>query len=132
MEITVRTIRPMPQTTIRVMIRPPRARTVESGTEVSIALGSAAVNSLKQRAPAGQHLMHVRGADDLLLGQRKLDRSEDERPRLGPAHAAVERDQLLERAAALEGRVVEAVHVDVRRVLEAVGAEQVPSSVRRE
>ena len=35
-------------------------------------------------------------------------RVEDERPRLGAADAAVERDQLLERTAGLECRVVEA------------------------
>jgi hypothetical protein len=37
----------------------------------------------------------------------------------------VEGDQLLERAALVEGGVVEAADHDVRNVLEAVGAEQV-------
>ena len=50
---------------------------------------------------------------------------EDERPGLRPADAAVEGDQLLEGAAGLERRVVEAADHDVRDVREAVGAEQV-------
>ncbi len=51
---------------------------------------------------------------------------------LRPAHAAVERDQLLEGAALLELRVVEAVDHDVGDVLEAVGPAQVLGRVRRE
>ena len=41
------------------------------------------------------------------------DRMQDERPRLRPSEPAVERDQLLERAALLELGVVEAVDQDV-------------------
>jgi hypothetical protein len=50
---------------------------------------------------------------------------EDERPCLQAAHSAVERDQLLEGAALVEHRVVEAPDHDVGDVLEAVGARQV-------
>ena len=69
--------------------------------------------------------MDLRRADDRLGRHRQLDRMQDERPRLGPAQSAVERDQLLERAALLELGVVEAVDHDVGDVLEAVGAQQV-------
>ena len=57
---------------------------------------------------------------------------EDERARLEPSDAAVERDQLLERAALLEIGVVEAPDHDVADMLEAVGPEQVLRRVRRE
>ena len=59
-------------------------------------------------------------------------RVEDERLRLRPAEAAVERDQLLEGAALVEQRVVEAVDEDVGHVREAVGAPQVLARVGRE
>ena len=52
--------------------------------------------------------------------------------RLGPADPAVERDQLLERAALLEIRVVEAADHDVGHVREPVRAEQVARRVRGE
>ena len=57
---------------------------------------------------------------------------EDERARLRPAQAAVEGDQLLERAAFLEVRVVEAADHDVGHVREAVRAQQVAGGARRE
>ena len=57
---------------------------------------------------------------------------EDEGPRLRAAEPAVEADQLLERAALVEGRVVEAADHDVGDVREAVGAPQVPAGGGRE
>src|SRR4051812_42161484 len=57
---------------------------------------------------------------------------EDEGPRLGAAEAAVEADELLERAALVERRVVEAADHDVGDVREAVGALEVQRSRRRE
>ena len=54
-----------------------------------------------------------------------MRRVEDERPRLRAAEPAVEADQLLERAALVERRVVEAADHDVGDVREAVGAQQV-------
>ncbi len=76
--------------------------------------------------------MDRRGADDRLVGKRQLGRVEEERPRLRAADSPVERDQLLERAALVEGGVVEAAYHDVGDVLEPVRAEQVPWSGRRE
>ena len=57
---------------------------------------------------------------------------QDERPRLKPADAAVEGDQLLEGTAFVEIGVVEAADHDVADVLEAVGAEEVLRRMRRE
>src|SRR5881396_1980970 len=57
---------------------------------------------------------------------------EDEWPGLRPAEPAVERNQLLEGAALFQLRVVKAVHEDVRRVREAVGAHEVASCIRAE
>ena len=59
-------------------------------------------------------------------------RVQDERPRLEAAEAAVEGDQLLERAALVELGVVEAADHDVGDVLEAVGAQQVSRRGGRE
>ena len=50
----------------------------------------------------------------------------DERPRLKPADAAVEGDQLLEGTSFVEIGVVEAPDHDVADVLEAIGAEEMP------
>src|SRR3954447_15543517 len=72
--------------------------------------------------PADEHPVDGGSADDRLVRYRQVRRMEDERPRLRAAEAAVERDQLLERAALLERRVEEAVQEQVRRVLEPVGA----------
>src|SRR3954454_22888374 len=73
--------------------------------------------------PADEHPVDGGSADDRLLPAPPLrpgegGRMEDDRPRLRAAEAAVERDQLLERAALLERRVEEAVQEQVRRVLE--------------
>ena len=57
---------------------------------------------------------------------------QDERPRLRAAEAAMEGDQLLERATLLELRVVEATDHDVRHVLETVRAQQMGRSIRGE
>src|SRR5262245_47001258 len=57
---------------------------------------------LERTAPSRQQLVNAGGADDRLVRQGKRDRMEDERPRLGAAHPAVERDQLLERAPLLQ------------------------------
>ena len=62
-------------------------------------------------------------------GHLEVRRVEDERPRLLSADASVERDQLLEGAALVEIRVVEAAHHDVGDVLEAVGAQEVRGAV---
>src|SRR5437879_9318389 len=56
---------------------------------------------------------------------------EDERPCLGSAEAAVEGDQLLERAALVEIRVIEAVDQDVGGLRESVRTEEMPRRVRR-
>ena len=69
--------------------------------------------------------MHRRSTDERLVRQRQLDGREDERTGLEAAHAAVERDQLLERAALVELGVVEAVHEEIGRVREPVRAKQV-------
>jgi len=52
-----------------------------------------------------------RRTDELLGGHLELGRVQDERARLRAADAAVERDQLLEGAARVERRVVEAPEV---------------------
>ena len=83
-------------------------------------------------APAREHRVHLLGADDRLGRDRQLDRVQDERPGLGSAQAAVEGDQLLERAALLELGVIEAVDHDVGDVLEPVGPAQVRGGVGRE
>ena len=62
------------------------------------------------------------GADDRLGGHFEVRRVQHEAVHLEAAHAAVERDQLLEGAALFELRVVEAVDEDVGGVREPVGA----------
>ena len=57
---------------------------------------------------------------------------QDERLGLRAAEAAVERDQLLERAARFEVRVVERADHQVGDVREAVRPQQMPARVRRE
>src|SRR2546430_3922197 len=57
---------------------------------------------------------------------------EEERRGLRPAEPAVERNQLFESAALFQLRVVKAVHEDVRRVREAVGAHEVAPRIRAE
>src|SRR5215207_6260751 len=69
--------------------------------------------------------MHARRSDDGALRERKLDGMEDERPRLRPSNPAVERDQLLERAALVEVGVVEAPDHDVGDMRERVRPQQV-------
>ena len=88
--------------------------------------------ALERPAPAGEHTVNLLRADDRLVRERQLDGVEDERLRLRPAEPAVEGDQLLEGAALLESRVVEAADHDVGDVREAVRAQQVPRRVRRE
>ena len=65
-------------------------------------------------------------------GPGRLLGVEDEGPRLGAAEAAVEGDQLLERAALVEVGVVEAADQDVGDVREPVGAQQVARRGRGE
>ena len=74
--------------------------------------------------------MHAGGADDRPRRRLEMLRVEDERSRLEPADAAVERDQLLEGAALVEIRVVEAPDHDVGDVREAVRPEQMLRRVR--
>ena len=85
-----------------------------------------------RRQPSSSSV-HGGGADRSARPGAAARRIHHERPRLGAAEAAVERDQLLERAALVELRVVEAADHDVGHVREAVGAQQVlrRRSVRR-
>ena len=87
---------------------------------------------LQHVPPPDQHVVHGGGAQDRLGGQGELDRVQDERLSLRTAEPAVERDQLLERAALLELGVVEAAHHDVGHVLEAVAPAQVIGGARGE
>ena len=93
-------------------------------------LGSVA--ALERLPPPLEQRVHRGRADDRLVRDRERRRVQDERPGLRAAEAAVERDQLLERAALVEQRVVEAADHDVGHVREAVGAPQVLGRVRRE
>jgi hypothetical protein len=76
--------------------------------------------------------MYRLGPDDRFGGHRQVARAEDEAARLRATEPAVEGDQLLERAALVQRRVVEAAHHDVGDVREAVGAPQVPRGRGRE
>jgi len=76
--------------------------------------------------------VHGGGAEDRPFGNGQLDGVEDERLRLRPSEPAVEGDELLEGAALVELRVVEAPDHDVGDVLEAVCAEEMVRGVRRE
>ncbi len=87
---------------------------------------------LEPASPAQENAVDAGGAEDGARRQLEVRRVEDERSRLQPADASVERDQLLEGAALLELGVVEAAHHDVGDVLEAVGAQQVPGRGGRE
>ena len=82
--------------------------------------------------PADQDLVNGGRTDDLRLGHLELRGMQDERPRLRAADAAVERDQLLERAAGLHPGVVEAADHDVGDVVESVRAEEMLRRIRRE
>src|SRR5207244_5342716 len=82
--------------------------------------------------PCREHAVERLGADQRLLGRRQLRREEQERPCLGAAESAVERDQLLEGAALVKSRVVEAADEQVRRVRETVCAEKMPRRRGRE
>src|SRR5437763_86624 len=88
--------------------------------------------ALKRRSPAREQRMDGGRADDRLCGSGQSERMEDERPRLRSAESAVERDQLLERAAFVKCGVVEAVHEQVGSVRESVGAKKVTRGVGRE
>src|SRR3954470_4832766 len=76
--------------------------------------------------------MHRRRAKQRLVRRREVLRMQDEGARLRAAEPAVEADQLLERAALVERRVIEAADHDVRDVLEAVRAQQVADGGRGE
>ena len=80
---------------------------------------------LESAPPPDEDAVHARGAEDRARRHLELRRVEDERAGLHAAEAAVEADQLLERAALVELGVVEAADHDVADVLEAVGAQQV-------
>src|SRR3954447_1290256 len=83
-------------------------------------------------SPASEQEVDGCGADDRCVGDRERCRGEQKRSSLGTADAAMEGDQLLERAALFQSRVVEAPDHDVGDVGEAVGAQQVSGSVPRE
>src|SRR4051812_50180712 len=68
--------------------------------------------------------MHRRRSDERLVARLERGGVEDEGLRLRPAEAAVEGDELLERAGLVEHGVVEAADHDVGDVHEAVGAPQ--------
>ena len=106
---------------------PNRGRTAAGapiGSTASVPFSSAAT----ARAPRGPPAAPTIGS----AGSSRRVGMEDERPRLRAAEAAVEGDQLLERAALVELGVVEAADHDVGDVLEAVGAKQVLRRGRRE
>ena len=86
--------------------------------------------TVERASPADEDVVHRGGADDRLTGHRQRHRMQDERLGLRAAEPAVERDQLLERAALLEVGVVEAVDHDVGDVLESVGAAQMGRRAR--
>ena len=77
----------------------------------------------------GKHAVHC-SAPMMGARSRKSDGIQDERLRLWPTQPAVERDQLLERAAFFQVWVVEAADHDVRHVRESVGPKEMPSGVR--
>src|SRR5947209_10115209 len=64
------------------------------------------------RPPPAQQLIDGLGADERLVGYREPRGMQQERARLRSSHAAVERDQLLERASLLGDSVVKAVDED--------------------
>src|SRR5262245_16153092 len=77
--------------------------------------------ALELLSPTSQKAVNCGGADDRLGWERQRRRVEDEGPRLRAAQTAVEGDELLEGAALVELRVVEAADHDVGHVREAVG-----------
>ena len=77
---------------------------------------------LQRSTPTHQDVVNRGGADNWFARHRQLDRMKDEGTGLPPTQAAVEGDQLLERTALLEDRIVEAVDEDVRGVREAIRA----------
>ena len=85
---------------------------------------------LELLAPAPQDAVHACGTEDRAVRNLEVLGVEDERTGLEPADAAVEGDQLLERAALVEIGVVEAADHDVADVLEAVGAQEMLRRVR--
>ena len=82
--------------------------------------------------PGAQQRVDGLGPHDRLARGRQRCRVQDERPGLRAAQPAVERNQLLERAAFLECRIEEAADEDVGGVREPVGSEEVLRSGRRE
>ena len=88
--------------------------------EVHREASAPARSPLERPSPAGEDAVDSLGADNGVVGERESDRVQDESPRLGPSQPAVERDQLLERAALFEIRVVEAADHDVGHVGEPV------------
>ena len=79
-----------------------------------------------------QHAVHGLGAQKGLGGRGEMRGVEEEGPGLRSPQAAVEGDQLLERAALLDHRVVEAVDHNVGDVGEAVDPAEVPRRAVRE
>jgi hypothetical protein len=63
---------------------------------------------LEQTSPFREHRVHGRRSNDRLVWERKPLRVQDERARLRPPEAAVERDQFLERAPLVPLGVIEA------------------------
>src|ERR1700733_12289354 len=92
--------------------------------------GHCELRALERVAPADQHVVDGGGSHDRVLRHRQRYRMQDERLGLRSAQSAVERDQLLERAALLELRVVEAVDHDVGHVFESIRPQQVGRRAR--
>src|SRR5436189_5343873 len=129
---TAVTTRVIPMARKRFIARPKPPRAPRSRLERLPRLLGGRTVALEQAPPAGEQAVHRCRADDRLGRHRQAHGVEHERPRLRPAHAPVERDQLLERAALVQLGVVEAADPEVGDVREAVGAKQVPRGVGRE
>src|SRR6185503_15237776 len=105
--------------------------TATAGMIVTIRDGRC-LDAVELPSPGPEQSIDMRRPDDRFLGHLEVGGVEDERLRLEPAHAPVEGDQLLERAAFVEVGIVEAADEDVWGVRKAVGACEVDRRVRRE
>ena len=123
-------IRPAPSPGAWAHVRP--AARSRSATSLRRRADGGSTASVAGRPPVPQQPVDRLGADERLAGRLEVAGIEDEGLGLRTAHAAVEGDQLLEGAALLGHRVVEAVDHEVGDVREPVRATQVPRCVGRE
>ena len=79
--------------------------------------------------PALKYLVHRRRADERLIRQRQLAGVKQEGLRLGTTHPTVEADLLLKGGSLVLLGVVEAAHLEVGRIFEAIVALQMQRSV---